>query len=119
MTIAILLLIGFAAGISSGVLGIGGGILIVPLLVGVLGFAQKKAQGTSLVALLAPVGLFALLEYRAAGEIDMKAGALIALGFFFGGYLGARFVVGLPDDVVRKIFAGVLAAVAVYLFLKK
>lgn len=110
------ILIGLAAGLSSGAFGIGGGVLIVPALVGLLGFSQLRAQGTSLVALLAPVGVFALLEYWRNDQVDLKAGLFIALGFFIGGYGGSHIAIGLGEAAVRKGFAVFLAALAVWMF---
>jgi uncharacterized membrane protein YfcA len=115
----IAVVIGLVAGVAGGLFGIGGGVLIVPALIFALGFSQLRAQGTSLVALLAPVGLLALLEYHRKGETDLKAGALIALGFFIGGMGGAKLSLGLGELAMRRGFAIFLIVIAVWLFLKK
>ena len=107
----LLLLIGVTAGVSGGFFGIGGGILIVPALVGFAGFTQQKAQGTSLVALIAPVGLFALGEYYRRGEVDLRGGAWIAGGFLIGGWVGSRFATGLDEVTMRRFFAVFLFAI--------
>lgn len=115
----LLLVIGVVAGISGGLFGIGGGILIVPALIALGGFSQQRAQGTSLVALLAPVGVLGLLEYWRKGEADPRAGAWIAAGFVLGAMSGAKIAVGLSEVTMRRVFAGFLIAVAAYLLAKK
>src|SRR5262245_21302284 len=90
MTTLALLVAGVAVGILSGLVGIGGGVFIIPILVYGFGLSQHKAQGTSLGALLAPIGLFAFFEYYKAGNVDIRAAILIAIGFMLGGFLGAR-----------------------------
>ncbi len=80
-TIIILILIGLGAGILSGLIGIGGGIIIVPSLIFFLGFSQKMAQGTSLGILLLPIGILAVLQFYKAGYVDVKTVWLVALGF--------------------------------------
>ena len=113
------LLIGGLAGVLGGTFGIGGGILIVPALVMGLGFSQQKAQGTSLVALLAPVGILALLEYYKRGDVDLKIGGIIALGFLFGAFGGSRLALGFDEITMRRAFAGFLVIVAGWLLIKK
>ncbi len=108
--------IGILAGILAGFFGIGGGILIVPFLVLILGFSQHTANGTSLVALLAPVGIFGIIEYYKAGKIgieNIKAGLIIAAGMLAGVYLGSRGALTLSSTVLRKLFAVFLLLVAV------
>jgi uncharacterized membrane protein YfcA len=107
-----ILLIGLAVGLVSGVVGIGGGVLFVPALVWLLGMGQHKAQGTSLAALLAPVGLFAFLEYYRKGNADLRVGLLLAAGFLVGGYFGAVGAQHLPEVWLRRIFALTLIVVA-------
>ena len=107
--------IGCLAGVLGGLFGIGGGIVIVPSLVFVLGFSQRKAQGTSLVALIAPVGFLALFEYYKDGNVDLKLGGLIALGFFFGALGGSRIALGLDELVMRRTFALFLTLIAAWL----
>lgn len=119
MEILICLAIGILAGFSGGLFGIGGGIVIVPALALAFGYSQQKAQGTSLVALLAPVGLLALMEYYRKGDADLKVGALVALGFFVGAVGGARLALHLDEVVMRKGFAVFLVVIAAYLFFKK
>jgi hypothetical protein len=106
-----ILLVGLGVGAFSGVVGIGGGILFVPALIWLLGMSQHKAQGTSLGALLAPVGIFAFWEYYRRGNADIRVAALLALGFLVGGYFGAVGAQHIPELWLRRIFAITLIAV--------
>lgn len=107
----IILLVGLVVGMISGVVGIGGGVLFVPALIWLLGMDQHKAQGTSLAALLAPVGLFAFMEYYRKGNADLRVGLLLAAGFLVGGYAGAVGAQHIPEVWLRRIFAITLVAV--------
>jgi len=106
-----MLLVGLVVGAVSGVVGIGGGILFVPALIWLAGMDQHKAQGTSLGALLAPVGLFAFIEYYRNGEADLRIALLLAAGFLVGGYFGAVGAQHIPEIWLRRIFALTLIAV--------
>lgn len=112
-TVITLLLIGLAAGILSGIVGIGGGIIIVPALVLFLGFSQRMAQGTSLAILLLPIGLLGVMQFYKAGYVDIKVTAIIALAFFMGSYFGSRIALTVPQELLKKIFAVLLILVAV------
>jgi uncharacterized membrane protein YfcA len=101
----LVLAMGLVVGVISGVVGIGGGIFIVPGLVALLGMTQHRAQGTSLGALLAPIGLLAFWEYRKAGNVDGRIALLIAAGFLIGGWFGGDFAQQIPEVVLRRIFA--------------
>lgn len=119
-TIIILIIIGVVAGMLSGLVGIGGGIVIVPALVYLLGYSQKNAQGTSLAVLLLPVAIVAAIYYYKAGLINIKAVPIISIGFIVGSYLGGKLVLKLPDETIKKIFAILLILVAIkMLFLDK
>lgn len=111
-TVLILLIIGIAAGVLSGLVGVGGGIVIVPALVFFLGFSQKTAQGTSIGILLLPVGILGVLQFYKAGYVDMKSVWLVSLGFLAGGYFGSKIALSLPQDTLKKIFAIILLMVA-------
>jgi uncharacterized protein len=111
-TILLLVLIGLTAGVLSGMIGIGGGIIIVPALVYVLGFSQQQAQGTSLGLLLLPVGILAVLNYYKQGYIDIKVVGIMCVTFVLGGWLGSKISLSLPQETVKKIFAVVLLLVA-------
>ena len=105
-TVVILLFIGLVAGILSGLIGIGGGIIMVPMLL-LLGFSQQQAQGTSLAALLPPVTLFAVINYHKAGFIDWRYAIIISLVFVIGGYFGSKIAINIDQKTLKKIF-GVL-----------
>lgn len=111
--VLLLILIGLAAGILSGLVGVGGGIIIVPALVFFLGFTQQQAQGTSLGLLLLPVGILAVLNYYNKGQIDLKVVAIMAITFVIGGWLGSKWALALPEKTVRKIFAIILFYAAI------
>ena len=105
--------IGLLAGVLSGLFGIGGGIVIVPLLILLVGFTATQAVGTSLAALLLPVGAFGALEYWRAGQIDLRIAALLAAGLLLGAYVGARLGIALPVEVVQRGFGVLLVLVGV------
>ena len=107
-TIVILVLIGIAAGMLSGLIGVGGGIIIVPSLIYFLSFSQKSAQGTSLGLLLLPAGILAVIQYYKQGYVDIKMVGILAIGFLAGGYFGSKIALSLPQETVKKIFAIVL-----------
>src|SRR5258705_6741176 len=107
-SILLLMTVGFAAGILSGLVGVGGGIIIVPALVFFLGFSQLQAQGTSLGLLLLPVGIFAVINYYKAGYIDLKVVGVMCLAFVAGGWFGSKLALRLDQEIVKKIFAVVL-----------
>jgi len=107
-TIILILVIGLAAGILSGLVGVGGGLIIVPALVFFLGFTQHQAQGTSLGLLLLPVGILAVINYYHKGNIDIKVVLLMSVAFVLGGWVGSKLALRLPELVVKRIFAVVL-----------
>jgi uncharacterized membrane protein YfcA len=111
-TIAFLLLVGLLAGMLSGLVGLGGGVIIVPALVFVLGFSQHQATGTSLGILLLPAGIFAVINYYKKGYVDVKVVLLIFAGFLLGGYLGSKLSMNLPEQTLKKIFAVALLLIA-------
>jgi uncharacterized protein len=113
-----LVLVGFAAGVLAGLFGIGGGVLIVPALVYFAAMPIKTATGTSLGALLLPVGLLGAMAYWKAGHIDLRASLLVALGLFFGALIGARIALVMPGAMLQRAFAVFLVAVAIRMFLK-
>jgi uncharacterized membrane protein YfcA len=113
------LLLGLVVGMISGIIGIGGGILIIPALVYFFHMSQHKAQGTSLAALLAPIGALAFWEYYKAGNVDLKTGLLIALGFLVGGYFGGLWAQHLPEVVLRRVFGTLLVIIGIQLLLSR
>lgn len=112
-TVFILLMIGLVAGVLSGVIGIGGGIVIVPALVYFIGFSQRTAQGTSLAILLLPIGLLGVIQFYKAGYVDIKVTAVIALAFFIGSYFGSRIALTVPQDILKKYFAVLLLVIGI------
>ncbi len=115
-TILPVLALGFVAGILSGMFGIGGGLVIVPALVLFFGISQKAATGTSMFALLWPVGLLGVFAYYRAGQLSIFHGAWIAVGLFLGAYLGAQLTLSLPTVAVKRLYALFLVSVGIYYF---
>lgn len=116
-TVLILLFIGLAAGFLGGMVGIGGGVLIVPALVLLLGLSQHMAQGISLAMILFPVGILGVINYYKNGYVDFRFAGLLAIGFFVGSYLGSKFSLSLSQDTVKKIFAVVMILLSIKLLL--
>lgn len=114
----IVLAIGLAAGVLGGFFGVAGGVLIVPALVLVLGMSQQTAVGTSLAALLPPVGLLGALEYYRHGYVNFVDAMLLAAGLLIGAYFGAIFAVKISGETLRHAFAIFLFLIAVKLFIK-
>jgi len=110
--VLILLGIGLIAGVLSGMFGIGGGLVIVPALLLLVKLKEFEAIGTSLAALIPPVGLLGAVEYYRNGSINMKYAALLAIGLFIGAYFGAKITLGLSPLIVRRLYAGFLIIVA-------
>lgn len=119
MELAIYLLIGVFAGVVGGFFGIGGGVVILPALIFLRGYSQKMAQGTSLVALIAPVGILGLINYYKQGQVNLAAGGWIALGFLGGAFVGSKIALNLDENMLRKGFAIFLALMALQLWFKK
>ena len=98
------ILLGLVAGSFSGLIGIGGGIIVVPALVLLFGFSQHHAEGTTLALLVPPIGFLAAWTYYKQGYVDLGAAGLICIGFFLGGLLGARLATGLSTAVLERAF---------------
>lgn len=113
------IVIGVVVGAVSGVVGIGGGTLFVPALVVFFGMSQIRAQGTSLGALLAPVGILAFYEYYRKGNADLRIALLLALGFVVGGYFGAAGAQHISDLWLRRIFAVALVLIGVRMWFQR
>ena len=107
-----LIIIGIAAGILGGLVGVGGGIIIVPSLIYFLAFSQKQAQGTSLGILLLPIGIFGVWQYYRSGYVDFRTVWLVALGFLAGSYFGSKIALSLSQETVKKIFAVLMIIIA-------
>ncbi|HXD94121.1 MAG TPA: sulfite exporter TauE/SafE family protein [Bacteroidia bacterium] len=117
--ILILLCIGLAAGCLSGLVGVGGGIIIVPALVYFLSFNQQMAQGTSLSILLLPTGIFAVMNYYQKGYVDWKVALIIASSFLLGGFIGSKVAISLDQNVVKKIFAAFMVLMGLKMLIWK
>ncbi|SHF78322.1 hypothetical protein SAMN05444396_101369 [Flavobacterium segetis] len=117
-TIILLMCIGLTAGVLSGLIGIGGGIIMVPLLL-LMGFTQQQAQGTSLAALLPPVTLLAVLNYHKAGFVDWRFAIIISIVFVVGGYFGSKMAINIDQKILKKVFAVTLLLIGGFLLFEK
>jgi uncharacterized membrane protein YfcA len=112
-TILILLVIGTITGVMAGMLGIGGGLVVIPALVMIMGMSQQSAQGTSLAMMLPPIGILAAYNYYKAGHVDIRIALLLALAFIAGSYFGSKLAIRLPQELMKKIFGIFLLLVAI------
>lgn len=106
------ILVGFFSGIFSGFLGLGGGLILIPILVYLYGLTQQQAQGTSLAVMIPPITLLAALRYYYSGNVKLNMAIFIALGFILGGFIGADIVHHVTGIALKKIFGAVLLVVA-------
>ena len=118
MTQVLYVVLGVVAGMASGLIGIGGGIIVVPCLIYIFGFSQHAAQGTTLAMMIPPIGLLAAWAYYKQGYANIPVAGLICLGFILGGYFGAKLAIGFPEVILRKIFGVCLLVVSGYMILK-
>ena len=112
MTTLLLLAVGLVAGVFAGMFGIGGGLIVVPALLFLLKLKEVEAIGTSLAALIPPVGLLGAAEYYRNGFINVRYAGLVALGLFVGAYFGARIMVTLPPELTRRLYGIFLLLIA-------
>lgn len=103
--------LGLAAGALSGLIGIGGGVFIIPALIFLFKFTQHRAEGTTLAMLIPPIGLLAVLPYYRAGHVDVRAAAWICLGFVFGGWLGGHYANQVPALTLQRTFGAALLVI--------
>lgn len=106
--VLVLLAVGLAAGFLSGMVGIGGGIIIVPVLVYFLGFTQHQAQGTTLFMFLLPIGILGVMNYHKQGYVDYKTALIICSTFVFGSYFGSKLSISLDQKTVKQIFGAII-----------
>jgi uncharacterized membrane protein YfcA len=119
MNAAALVVLGLLTGVISGLVGVGGGIVLVPALVLFFGFSQHMAQGTSTALLLPPIGILAAWTYYKNGYVDVRAAALICAGFVLGGLFGAKLAIFLPKETLRRTFGGLLFVLSLKMILGK
>lgn len=112
-TIVYLILIGVLAGIVSGFIGIGGGIIIVPGLIYLTGLTQIQAQGTSLALMLPPIGILAFMHYYKQGNVDLKVAGIVAVTFIIGGFFGAKLAHKIDQNIVKIIFGVLMLLIAI------
>jgi uncharacterized protein len=110
-------LLGLAAGVLSGLLGIGGAVVILPALVYIFGFPQHRAEGTTLALMVPPIGILAVMPFFKRGLVDVRAAAFICVGFLLGGLIGGRLAVGFSGIVLQKLFGVLLLALAARMLL--
>lgn len=116
----LLALIGIGAGLLSGTMGVGGGVVIVPALVFLMGFSQHMAQGTSIAAImLLPVGIISVVNYHKAGNVNFGYAAVISAFFLLGSYVSSKWAQGLDPHTIRKTFSVVLVLIAIKMFFEK
>ncbi len=113
----LLLITGLLAGFVSGAVGVGGAIIIVPFLVFLLGMSQHQAQGTSLMVLLFPIGIFAVLNYARNGYVNYKYAIVLILAFMLGSYIGSLAAIHLPEKILQKAFALLLIIMGIKIYL--
>ncbi len=113
------LLIGLSAGVLSGLMGIGGGVIMIPALVLFLGFDQHMSQGTTLAAMIPPIGILAAYEYYKGGHVNIPVALLLALGFVIGGMIGARIAVGLDHHTLKRIFGILMLIISLHIIFSK
>ena len=118
-TCIILIVIGILAGLLSGVVGVGGGLIIIPLLIVLLGLSQHEAQGTSLAVMLPPIGILAAINYHKAGFVKWEYAMIIALTFIIGGYFGSKYAVSLRPEIVKRVFGIVMLIGALKMIFSK
>ena len=114
-TILIIIMVGIAAGMLGGLVGVGGGIIIVPALIYFLGMDQKTAQGTSLGLIMLPVGILGVLQYYKQGHVDFRVVGVLAIGFFAGSFFGSKIALSLPQETVKRVFAILMILIAIKL----
>lgn len=107
-TVYILLIVGLLAGFLSGLVGIGGGIIIVPALVYFFQFSQQQAQGTTLFMFLLPIGILGVMNYYKAGYLDFKVALIMACTFVIGSFLGSKLAISLDQKTVKQIFGVII-----------
>jgi len=117
--LVLLVIVGLATGVLGGMLGIGGGLILIPSLVYIFGFSQHQAIGTSLAIMLPPIGLFAAYNYYKVGQVNLKYALILAAAFMIGSYFSSKLAVKIPEHILRKTFSLFLVLVALKMFFSK
>jgi uncharacterized membrane protein YfcA len=112
-------LLGLAAGMLSGLIGMGGGMIIVPALIFLFGLSQHQAQGTTLALMLPPIGLPAAWIYYKHGDVNIALASFVCIGFFFGGFLGAKLATGLSTVALERVFGIAMLAISIKMLLAR
>ena len=115
LTVFLLIVIGLLAGLFGGLIGVGGGIIIIPLLILMLGMTQHQAQGTALFTMLPPIGILAAINYYKQGVVNLEYASIIAFTFLIGGYFGSKISLNLSPELIRRIFGVVMLIGAIKL----
>jgi uncharacterized protein len=118
-TLILLTAIGLVVGFFGGMFGVGGGVILIPALVYIMGMEQHTAQGTSVAIMLPPIGIVAAYNYYKAGHVDFKYALIIAAAFIIGSFFGSKLAVNLPDQLSKKIFAVIMFGISVRMFFFK
>ena len=119
MSYALYIILGLVAGIFAGMFGIGGGTILIPALVFILGLTQHQAQGTTLAIMIPPIGLLAAWRYWQAGNVKLSMAGFICIGFFIGGLIGASLIQNVPDPWLKKLFGVFLLAISLNMIIGK
>lgn len=114
-----LIILGILAGALSGLIGIGGGVIIIPALIFIFGLSQKMAQGTTLALLIPPIGILAALTYYKQGYVDVRIATIIIIGFIVGSFFGAKLAIKLPVDILTKVFAVSIIVIGIKMLFSK
>ncbi len=117
--VILFLLLGLLTGTISGLVGIGGGVIIIPILVFVFGFTQAQAQGTTLALMVPPIGFLAAYTYYRSGLVNLPVAALVCIGFFLGGLVGSKIAVNVPNELLQKFFGATMIIIGLYMLLRK
>jgi len=112
-------MIGLSAGILGGLMGIGGGVIMIPALIYLLKFNQHLAQGTTLAAMIPPIGILAAYEYYKSGNVNIPVAITLALGFVIGGYFGGKIAVSLDNETLRRVFGIILFIMSLHIIFSK
>ncbi len=118
-TILLLIAIGLVAGIFSGMIGLGGALIIIPALVLLIGMSQHQAQGTSLAVMLPPIGILAAYNYYKAGHLNLKFAMIIAAAFILGAYFGSGIALSIPVNMLKRTFGVIISIIGVYMIFGK